>query len=235
MNAAAEAAGLHSLSSPAAAGSYLYGLLAECFAYPAADLVDAIRNGDVARRLVEPCRTLDATLLDGLDLGSLSDSGAHLESLAVEYTRLFDAGSSGTLCPLNGGLHLGPQMKVMEEAMRFYGHFGLTLTERQKQLPDHLTTELNFLHFLAFAEHVRHARGESTVSYRLARRDFIARHPGRWVPVMLAKLRAARALPLFLSWTEVLTRVLTWDLARLEAHHGKASLQPSGRLPFGGA
>ena len=81
------------------------------------------------------------------------DEAATSDALTVEFTRLFDAGARGTACPLNGGLQVGPQMKVMEEAVRFYAHFGLTLTEEQKELPDHLTTELNFLHFLSCGEH----------------------------------------------------------------------------------
>jgi DMSO reductase family type II enzyme chaperone len=152
----------------------------------------------------------------------------------VEYTRLFDAGAQGTGCSLNGGLQHGPQMKVMEEAVRFYAHFGLTLTEEQKELPDHLTTQLNFLHFLAYGEHLLESRGESAIAYRLARRDFIARHPGRWLPIMEDKLRTMEPLPLFLALTELLQRLLTRDLAQLEARHGKASTKPSGDLPFGG-
>jgi DMSO reductase family type II enzyme chaperone len=126
-------------------------------------------------------------------------------------------------------------MKVMEEAVRFYNHFGLTPGEQQKELPDHLTTELDFLHFLSCGEHERGSRGEPATAYVLAQRDFIARHPGRWIPVMRGKLEALTPMPLFLALTAVLQRLLQHELDRLEAAYGAALLKPSGDLPFGGA
>ena len=220
--------------SPAAIYSQLYGLLGECFCYPDTDLAESVRSGALARQAATLCSELGAGFLESLDLSALEDETATSDALTVEFTRLFDAGARGTACPLNGGLQVGPQMKVMEEAVRFYAHFGLTLTEEQKELPDHLTTELNFLHFLACGEHELQARGASTTAYRLARRDFIARHPGRWVPVMKEKLQTMSPLPLFQVLSELLDRLLRHDLAELEACHGKAPLQPSGELPFGG-
>ncbi|MBK8309180.1 MAG: molecular chaperone TorD family protein [Gammaproteobacteria bacterium] len=219
--------------SPAAIYSQLYGLLGECVS---ATRCRSCRECAAAhwhnRR--ELFGELDAGFLESLDISALEDEAATSDALTVEFTRLFDAGARGTACPLNGGLQVGPQMKVMEEAVRFYAHFGLTLTEEQKELPDHLTTELNFLHFLACGEHELRARGASTTAYRLARRDFIARHPGRWVPVMKEKLQTMNPLPLFQVLSELLDRLLRHDLAELEACHGKAPLQPSGELPFGG-
>ena len=222
------------LASPAATCSYLYALLGECFAYPDADLVENLRSGALLAQIQKLCDALDPALLQGLDAAVFNDPAASLDALKVEYTRLFDAGAQGTGCSLNGGLQRGPQMKVMEEAVRFYAHFGLTLTEEQKELPDHLTTQLNFLHFLAYGEHLLQTQGESTDAYRLARRDFIARHPGRWLPIMEDKLRTMEPMPLFLSLTELLRRLLALDLAQLQAQHGEASLKPSGDMPFGG-
>jgi len=220
--------------SPIVAASRLYALLGECFAYPDADLADDLRNGALARVATELVQRVDPALVDRIDLRVLADATADAEALAVEYTRLFDASDRGTLCSLNGGAHVGPQMTVMEEAIRFYTHFGLTLNEHPKELPDHLTTQLNFLHFLTYGECARAAEGAPSTAYRLARRDFIARHPGRWVPIMLAKLRTAQPLPFFLVSAELVAALLAWDVARLERDLGTASTQPSGRLPFDG-
>ena len=48
------------------------------------------------------------------------------------------------------------------------------------------------------------------------------------------KLRTMEPMPLFLSLTELLRRLLSLDLAQLQAQHGEASLKPSGDMPFGG-
>lgn len=220
--------------SPIAAASRLYALLGECFAYPDADLADDLRGGELARTTAELTRRVDPGIAERIDLRALADPAADAEALAVEYTRLFDASDRGTLCSLNGGAHAGPQMTVMEEAIRFYTHFGLSLNEDAKELPDHLTTQLNFVHFLAYGECARAAEGAPSTPYRLARRDFIARHPGRWVPIMLAKLRTAQPLPFVLACTELVAALLAWDLACLERELGTAPTLPSGRLPFDG-
>ena len=217
------------------ARSRLYGLLGESFAYPDEDFAAAVRDGTLAALVEELCTAIDPQLCAGLDLDGLADPQLRAEALAVEYTRLFDAGAHGTRCSLNGGLQHGPQMKVMEEAVRFYNHFGLTLAEDRQELPDHLTTELDFLHFLSCGEQQLSERGEATRSYELAQRDFIARHPGRWVPVMHGKLAGLQPLPLFLALSALLQRLLEHELSRLQAIHGRASLGVSGEPPFGGA
>ena len=219
-------------TSPAAVYSQLYGVLGECFCYPDAALAESIRSGALAQQVHGLCGELDPGFLQATDITALVDDSATVDALSREFTRLFDAGTRGTACSLNGGLQVGPQMKVMEEAVRFYGHFGLTLSEEQKELPDHLTTELNFLHFLALGEHELQAQGAPTTAYRLARRDFIARHPGRWVPIMKQKLQTMKPLPLFLALIELLEHLLSRDLAELEAAHGTAPTHSSHGLPF---
>lgn len=221
-------------SSPVAASSFLYGLLAECFAYPDGDLIESIRSGSLQRQVGQMISAVDPGLGNGLDLAPLNDPEAALEPLAVEYTRLFDVGVQGTACSLNGGVHHGPQMKVMEEVVRYYNHFGLAMTDDNKELPDHLTAELSFLHFLAYGEHQRAAAGQPAGDYQRAQRDFIARHAGRWLPAMWPTLERQSPMPLFALLTQLLMRLLASEQARLERLHGPANLQPSDAIPFGG-
>jgi len=119
------------------------------------------------------------------------------DDLAVEFTRLFDVGAGAPPCPLHGGLYFGNRMKTMEEAVRFYNFFGLTLSDTQRELPDHLTTQLEFLHFLAFREAETLEEGTDPGSWQQAQRDFVARHPGRWVPELRKKLEAEKPMPFF--------------------------------------
>jgi DMSO reductase family type II enzyme chaperone len=64
---------------------------------------------------------------------------------------------------------------LFEELLRFYGHFGLAREERA-ELPDHITVELEFMHFLCWLEHAALARGENVSGLRRAERDFLGRH-----------------------------------------------------------
>ena len=110
---------------------------------------------------------------------------------------------------------MGARMKTMEEVVRFYNHFGLTLSESPRELPDHVTTELEFLHFLAFREAQAIEQGAEADPFRRAQRDFIARHLGRWIPKLRAKLVGANAMPFFAELVGRLERLLKNELERL--------------------
>ena len=135
----------------ATARSRAYKLFAEAFDYPGDAHVRRIRDGVFKRGLEELLALLDAE--DGADLhgAALVDAGND-DALAAEYTRLFDVGGSKPPCPLYGGFYGSSRMKVMEEAVRFYDHFGLKLSPERREMPDQLATQLEFLHYLAFRQ-----------------------------------------------------------------------------------
>jgi len=181
----------------AAARSRGYLIFAEALEYPDELLVEEIRKGQLSDALKEILGELDAKLVDEIDWNALRDPGQG-EDLAVEYTRLFDVGTSGPPCPLYGGLYGGARMKKMEEAVRFYNHFGLKVAdEESRELPDHLTTELEFLHYLSFREAEALHEGEDPGPYRRAQSDFVERHPGRWIPKLNARLEQQAPMPFF--------------------------------------
>jgi DMSO reductase family type II enzyme chaperone len=179
----------HSEELRAAARSRAFGLFAHALGYPEGELLDDLREGRLADALAETLAAIDPELAAGLDSEALRDVGP-ADELATEYTRLFDVGTSGPPCPLYGGLWGGERMKTMEEALRFYNYFGLSLDEEPRELPDHVGTELEFLHFLAFREAEALQTGQDAGPFRRAQRDFIDRHPGRWIPRLRAKLES---------------------------------------------
>jgi len=203
----------------ATARSRAYATFAGCFEYPDEELCELVRAGALARTLRAGLAAVDVGLADDLDAAALSDAGQG-DALAVEFTRLFDVGASGPPCPLYGGTWGGARMKTMEETVRFYNHFGLTLSESPRELPDHLTTELEFLHFLTFHEAEALQCGEDPGSFRRAARDFVARHPGRWVPKLGRKLAAQDPLPFFRELVRQLERFLTHEERHLIAVAG---------------
>ncbi len=199
----------------AAARSRAYELFALIFDYPDQAFGEAIRTGELAERIRETLRDLDPSLLEGCDWEALGDAGEGEDDLAIEYTRLFDVGASGPPCPLCGGLYGGARMKTMEEAVRFYNHFGLTLSESPREMPDHITTQLEFLHFLAFREAQSLQNGEDPGPFRRAQRDFAARHPGRWIPKLRERLEAQDPMRFFRELVSQLDRFLAQDQRRL--------------------
>lgn len=204
-------------SGPDATRSLTYAAFATAFSYPDQEGLDTIRSGTLADALRQLLGSLDPGLAQDTDWAALRDAGPDDDALQVDFTRLFDVGENGPDCPLNGSHYGGGEMEVKEELVRFYNHFGLSLAEGQQEEPDHLVTELEFLHYLTYQEAQLTAEGESTEGLLRAQRDFIARHPGTWVPAMQQKLIGQNALRFFTALTGLLARFLQTEEARLTA------------------
>jgi DMSO reductase family type II enzyme chaperone len=127
--------------------------------------------------------------------------------------RLFDVGVPRPPCPLYGGLYLGSRRAVMEEVTRFYNHFGLSLGGESRELPDHITTELEFMHFLTFQEVSALQREKERGPYLRAQRDFLQRHLARWVPQVRVLAEKQRAVPFCLGLVGLTEVFVLADLA----------------------
>lgn len=207
----------------AAARSRVYAALCDALSFPDPERLAQIGRGELGAGLRATVASAAPELADGVDWGALSDAGAGDDDLAVEYTRLFEVGTSGPPCALYGGLYGDARMKTMEEVVRFYNHFGLTLSEDPRELPDHLTTELEFLHFLAFREAEALRAGLDPGPYRRAQRDFVARHPGRWLPQVVGRLARAKAGRFYVTLFALLARWLAREERTLTVIAGPVS------------
>ena len=192
--------------------SRVYGLLGAAFAFPDDELYEAVRDGTLTRLAAEIAPGLPYALEvpPGLTLDGESTPYVEFES---EYIRLFDVGAAGPPCPLYGGVYGGDRMKVMEEATRFYNFFGLRLSPDMRELPDHITTELEFLHYLTFREVEARQQGGDVPSLLRAERDFLARHLCAWVPKMRTRLAKQSAGSFYPALVELGVRFFTADQA----------------------
>lgn len=199
----------------AAARSRAYALIAEALRYPDDELRDILFEGGLSVPLYESLSALSPGFaIPAERWRTLQDVGS-ADDLAVEYTRLFDVGASGPPCPLYGGLYAGDRMKTMEEAVRFYNHFGLTLSEAQRELPDHVSTQLEFMHYLSFREAEALHTGADPGSFRRAQRDFVSRHLGAWIPELCKRLERENAPAYFTTLIATLAELLSWDREHL--------------------
>ena len=190
--------------------SEAWGLLTAALECPDAALVALIRDGTVMRRARATIGALDPSLDAALDWGTLAEVPGG-EALAVEYSRLFDAiGPGGPACPLHSGALLGNdgRMKLLEELVRFYNHFGLTAAGAPgNELPDHVFAQMDFLHYLSLREAECLTEGEGADDYRRARADFQRRHPARWAPDLVARLQRHDAHPYYLTLARLIARL----------------------------
>lgn len=204
----------------AGARSALYQLLGHSFNFPTLDFYKVVESGEFFATIRSILNVIPY-LESGLSLeDKLSGVTVDFEEFCAEYVRLFDVGSGRGRppCPLYGGEYpLRPRLDVMEELVRFYGFFDLTLSQQDRELPDHLSVELEFLHYLAFRESDSLKRCADPSSYQRAQADFIERHPGQWLPIMRGKLETQTPLPFFAGLVSLTTDLLRADLGYLRS------------------
>ena len=188
-----------------------YGLVAELLSFPGPDLARAVQSGDV-RGAVEH-------ILGHLPLGealapldALGPMDVEPRDLESEYIRIFDV-PDGPPTPLYTGVYAPRRRDAMEELLRIYRHFGLTIESSAHDLPDFVPTVLEFLRFLTFGQDA----GEPAArpAFASARADILERHLRPWAEQTAKRLAERSAHPFYQSIVVVLNDVAGADLAAL--------------------
>lgn len=201
---------------PTVARSKLYGLLASAFNTPSEAEFNEIKSGGFSKKLDEASEELPYEIDVGLEPLPDEWSSADLHS---EFLNLFEVGAGGPPCPLFGGVWAGDRMAVIEEVVRFYNYFGLKSSEERRIPPDHLATELEFLHYLTYRE-AASPMETLAVPYRHAQLDFIERQPGRWLPKFSEKLAKLGPARYFTSLVALVSKLLESDRNLLKQEAG---------------
>jgi DMSO reductase family type II enzyme chaperone len=149
-------------------------------------------------------------LTDALD-ALLSEVGAaELQQLRSEYSGLFEVGSEGPPVPIREDLQTGQRSGTREDVVRFYDYFGYVLDEKFAWQPDHLSLQLEFMHYLCFRES---EQAEEVLSYQLAQLDFAERHLLSWVPRFAAQVETHAPGSLYARVVGALRDFLAEDFA----------------------
>ena len=197
----------------AGARSYMYKVLAESFSYPTVEFARDLGSGEWQARL--------STLSQHLPFQISHPAEASFAALKPDvlqqgYVSTFEVGVGRPYCPLYEGSHRSGRMKLMEELVRFYEHFGLKTQAGDHA--DHLCAELEFMHYMAFKEAAALAHNDPVPDIRRAQRDFLDRHLCRWLPRVRSRLQSARELPTFyLAAAGLADEFCRRDLAWLKA------------------
>ena len=199
------------------ARSYVYAFLARAFSFPSREFAADVSSGHWRAELDTVAQHLPFAFDPGQEASGALTVG--FQELQQEYIRLFDVGLGRPFCPLYEGSHRHGRMKIMEELVRFYEHFGLR-PEAGDQ-PDHLCAELEFMHFLAFKQAALLGRGQEVNDLALAQREFLHRHLSRWLPRLRARLEgAADALTLYPALARLAEAFCTADERYLKGRQG---------------
>ncbi len=143
-----------------------------------------------------------------------------LSDLQAEHRRVFS--NVITLdCPpyetLFGNDHVFAQAHVMGDIAGFYKAFGVELSRDIHERMDHLSVELEFMHFLAYKESYArcHDGAEKTQIVVDAQKKFVKDHIGRWVPLFARMLARKADYGLFRYMADFLSDWIDLDQAYL--------------------
>lgn len=196
-----------------AARSRVYALLARAFRFPGLDDFKQIQGGQFASVVQESLANLPYNGLNGGTLGR--DAALSYEAFQSSYIGLFEVGGElGAPSPLYEGEYGGGRMKVMEEVLRFYHYFGLKLSEEKRDRPDHLSSELEFMHLLTFKETEGLLKRADRQAYRDAQRDFLRFHLSDFVAAVAGKI-AGRTAPFYSDLGQLAQNFCAKELAYL--------------------
>ena len=146
-----------------------------------------------------------------LDVRPLLDElrSMDMDQLKFEYSSIFEVGNEGPPVPIREDLQLGQPAGLREDIVRFYDFFGYGLDEKFAWAPDHLSVELEFMHYLCYQE----ASGVGDrLSFQLGQADFSERHLMNWVPQLAANVKDLQPDSFYCRVVEGLSEFLATDI-----------------------
>ena len=197
----------------AAQRSRIYALLADAFAYPDAGLSARLLNGELQEALNETLSILQLPGCSQIETGLPAGVTTRSE-LQTLYTRLFEVGSgSAKVSSVERSYGGGPSQKLWEKLLRFYTFFGLDFSQGSAtEQPDHLLTQLAFMHYLCFLEA---GAQDSADNIRRGQRDFLSLHLGRWVEAFGKVLEKQSDAEPYTAFGRLLVAVVKEDMQQL--------------------
>jgi TorA maturation chaperone TorD len=185
------------------ARSLIYNILSLCYVYPDEKVYASIAAGEWIREFREALHLLDEKNFDDyLRAIEQAISGAKEgEQLAMarEYTRLFINAFPHVIAPPYGSIYLEEDGLVYgnstSEVLRIYHESGFKLKEDLKDLPDHITHELEFMGILAGGE--SQALGNEKIKLEEIQMNFLSRFILPWVPTFCQKVAEHSCYPFY--------------------------------------
>ena len=107
-------------------------------------------------------------------------------TLKTQYSALFEVGDNGPPASIREDLFMMQPAKLREDLVRFYEYFGYQLNDEFQWQMDHLSIQLEFMHFLIVGESQVE---KDKLSFQLGQLDFSKKHLMNWVPKLVKTIK----------------------------------------------
>jgi len=210
----------------------VYTLIARLLAYPAPEDLDELRSQLVP--IAREIRTGDPAV-DGLLDQITAGLDAPLDELRDQHSLLFTHIEPEDYPPYESAYSSSDifrQTSVMADVAGFYRAHGLVVGGRERERPDHIVTELEFMGFMARKEAhaLEHLGPEHVEECRRTQAHFLRDHLGRWGPSFGRRVGALSEFPLFCTAGDLLARWLELDMSALDVEPDDRLDEPVPRL-----
>ncbi|MBM2841000.1 MAG: serD [Bacteroidetes bacterium] len=193
--------------------SAMYSFLSKSLLYPTREVVVAIHG------LTEELGLLNATDPEVENVRLFLQREGSVEVLESEYNRLFAHLGSAKCPPYEteyGYDNVFQKTQAMADIAGFYTAFGLEVGSSNTERVDFISTEFEFMSYLALHEvyACEHGEAEHLEVCSEAQRKFVQDHVGRWVSIFSQVLLNATTNPFYL-WLARRVSEFTDDECRL--------------------
>jgi TorA maturation chaperone TorD len=166
----------------------IYRLLSLSFAYPDRETIENLHS--ITEDIVEVINSFSSDIQEKFLLYKNSLNGLSVKAAEEEFTELF---MTRMLCPPyenSYGKSGVNKAGTLADINGFYKAFGLSISERDSDMPDHIAIELEFLSLVALkgAYGIEHSMGDMVEVCASAKNEFLKDHIGRWVGIFCKNL-----------------------------------------------
>ncbi|MBI2288258.1 MAG: molecular chaperone TorD family protein [Chloroflexi bacterium] len=187
-----------------AARADVYGLLSQAYYTPEISFL----KGDFLATLLRALGSLEVDSFAGevKNLEGYLQALSKSEELSLEYTRLFRGPVKAKAYPYESMYIEGGMMGTSTlDVLRRYGEAGVAIEEGFKDLPDHISAELEFMHYLCRRELDALQRGadDEARRFRDRQQSFLREHLNKWVPRFTSLIQQYAAMPYYLTIAEI--------------------------------
>lgn len=190
-----------------------YKLLASCFYLPQKELFLRDRIFDnltiAMKEVCSPAVVLSTKIEEGFSL--YSD-----EELKVEFARLF-VGPFELKAPPYGSVYIDEGRRIMGdstvEILKIYQQAGLTIRDEFKELPDHITVELEYMYYLIFkeAEAFEKSQQKEAIDSIKRQETFLKKFLGQWISPFCERINRGTANEFYRSLADCVLNFVTND------------------------
>lgn len=206
----------------------LYDDAARLFAYPGGELGERLEAGRAAAAALPDGGVVEQRLAEVIAAwqeAAVGDAGAE-----GEYTWLF---LRNVRCPLHETAYEPDRAVAMahdlSQVAGFYAAYGVKIAEDFKELPDHLSMELEFISYLYAKEAYALEQDWKTraKACRTARRQFLKEHLARWFPACAERMAQHARLRLYPAAAALVQALLDGEAVAVEEGHDHAVTAPA--------